>query len=126
MWVWGQGACREFCYRLGAWPVILAAVALPLAAGPASADPASKSGREIWAGADISSNVWLLYSGVTIAPWSGIHEPGIRFRAAGGYGGYSYDRDDARVPDPDHPRATHLTAQTYFGDVLVGYLARYG
>lgn len=129
MWGW-QAVCRNVCRRPCAWPLIFAAVAVVHVPGPAAADPEPTpepaSGREIWAGADLSSNVWLLYSGVTLAPWSGIHEPGFRFRAAGGYGGYSYDREAEKIPDPNNPRATHLTAQTYFADVLVGYLARYG
>lgn len=126
MWGWGQSVrCCALCRRLGAWPLIAAAAALaPL---PATADQKPESGRQAWVGADVASNVWLLYSGVTLAPWSGIHDPGLRFRAAGGYGGYSYDRDADVTPDPRRrPRATHLTAQTYFADILVGYLARYG
>lgn len=87
----------------------------------ASADPAPQSGREVWSGADISKNVWLLYSGVTFAPWSGIHDEGVRFRAAGGYGGYTYT-----YPDVPILGTKHFQAQTYYGDVLVGYLKRYG
>jgi hypothetical protein len=124
MWGWQRGNGREWCCRPGAWLLIAAAVVLM--SDPVAADPSPESGREIWAGADISDNVWLLYSGVTLAPWSSMHEPGFRFRSAGGYGGYSYDRDPDKTPDPSRPRATHLTAQTYFADVLVGYLARYG
>jgi hypothetical protein len=95
---------------------------------PALADPAKSptSGREVWAGADISSNVWLVYSGVTFAPWSGIHDEGWRFRAAGGYGEYEYDR----APEPDEhrnwDRPLSFHAETYFADFLVGYLKRFG
>lgn len=96
-----------------------------LAISPAMASDlkAPTSGREIWAGADISENVWLLYSGVTLAPWSGIHDPGWRFRAAGGYGGYIYDKDAAAGPDTD---VLTYDADTYFTDLLAGYLLRFG
>jgi hypothetical protein len=102
------------------------ALAIPLGLAPsASADSAvPPSGREVWAGADISDNVWLVYSGVTLAPWSALHEQGWRFRTAGGYGGYSYDKDPAR--DEDDRTVLSFEAQTYFTDLLVGYLWRFG
>jgi len=80
-------------------------------------------GREVWAGADVSSNVWLVYSGVTFAPWGGIHDEGVRFRSAGGYGEYEYDGsiDVGGVVSP-----AHFQAQTYFADLLIGYLKRFG
>lgn len=53
--------------------------------------------KEIWAGADVTGDVWLLYSGVTIAPWDkGIFGDGWRLRAAGGYGQFSFTRDASR------------------------------
>ena len=102
------------------------AVALALVQ-PALADPSKSttSGREVWAGADVSSNVWLVYSGVTFAPWSGVHDEGWRFRAAGGYGEYEYERTAAPGHiDPGRARSFH--ADTYFADFLVGYLKRFG
>lgn len=94
------------------------------ALAPVSADEPPQ-GREIWAGADVSSHVWLVYSGVTLAPWSTIHEDGWRFRAAGGYGEYQY-ADRASESDPALSRAIQFHAQTYYADVLVGYLKRWG
>lgn len=111
-----SGACRLVALALAAGSAPFASVA---------ADPAqSQSGREVWAGADVSSNVWLVYSGVTFAPWSAIHEEGFRFRAAGGYGEYAYDRTPEENINPD--RATRFEAETYFADFLIGYLARWG
>ncbi len=49
-----------------------------------------------------------------------IHSEGIRFRAAGGYGQYSYS--DAA---PDGQSLT-FHAQTHFTDVLMGYQTRFG
>lgn len=80
----------------------------------------------MWAGADISSNVWLVYSGVTVAPWSGIHDNGLRFRAAGGYGEYSYEKARSADADFDDLRGLNPQARTYFADILVGYLQRFG
>ncbi len=127
-----SGWCRSV-HRFRASPryhsrrLILAALSIALApTGPACADPPPTSGREVWAGADVSSNVWLVYSGVTLAPWSGIHDDGLRFRAAGGYGAYEYsDRVESTAGAAD-PRPTHFSAQVYFADFLVGYLKRYG
>jgi hypothetical protein len=94
-----------------------------LALADSSSSPAS--GREVWAGTDISSNVWLVYSGVTLAPWSGIHDEGLRFRAAGGYGEYKYERTPEKE-DRDLGRPLSFHAETYFADFLVGYLKRFG
>jgi hypothetical protein len=103
------------------------AAAFALDAAPASANPElQSSGREMWTGSDVSSNVWLAYSGVTFAPWSGMHDDGFRFRAAGGYGEYQYSRtpEDGDLRDPG--RATQFHAETYFADFLVGYQKRFG
>jgi len=92
---------------------------------PANADQETAQGREVWAGADISSNVWLVYSGVTFAPWSGIHDSGLRFRAAGGYGEYSYAYTSYSADTNTSVHRGH-DARTYFADFLVGYLERFG
>lgn len=113
--------------RLGAWLAALLAFQLPASATiTGAAAEQTASGREVWAGADISSNVWLVYSGVTLAPWSGIHEDGFRFRAVGGYGEYKYDKDPDPNPLSDDDRTLRFDAETYFGDFLVGYLKRFG
>lgn len=74
--------------------------------------------REVWAGVDVASNVWLVYSGATVAPFSHIHENGLRVRAVIGYGQYTYESYGA------NGRA-EFEASTGFADVLVGYLYRY-
>jgi hypothetical protein len=96
-------------------------------ATPASADefPVHRW-REVWAGADVSSDVWLLYSGVTIAPWSHIHGEGWRFRAVGGYGRYRYEGDRSPAPGQQAARRMSFHAETQFADLLVGYLMRFG
>lgn len=110
----------------GGWRVAVAASAAILAFElPARADEPSSLGREVWAGADVSSNVWLVYSGVTFAPWGAIHQDGWRFRTAGGYGQYEYDRT-AEEEDTDPNRALNFEAETYFAEVLVGYQKRFG
>ena len=47
--------------------------------------------EEVWAGAQASGNVWLLYSGLTVAPHSHMFDDGLRLRVTSGYGGYSYE-----------------------------------
>jgi hypothetical protein len=76
----------------------------------------------VWAGADISTDVWLLYSGVTVAPQSHIHGDGVRFRAVAGYGQYRYSDT---IPSGAGVRA-EFHAETHFADLLAGYQARFG
>jgi hypothetical protein len=84
------------------------------------ADPNPEPGwREIWVGADASSHVWLLYSGMTVAPHGHIFSDGLRLRIAGGYGGYSYVGDR-------HGQLMSFDAETAFAEALVGYLKRLG
>lgn len=98
--------------------LLIASALLPPLSIPAIADPDPPPvSREIWAGADVSSNVWLAYSGVTIAPWGGIYDNGWRFRAAGGYGEYAYRPVREDVDNQ---------VRNYYADFLVGYLQRFG
>lgn len=82
--------------------------------------------REVWAGADVSADVWLLYSGVTVAPWSHIHGEGWRIRAVGGYGQYTYAGERSPAHGKGAARRQSFEAQTGFADLLVGYLMRFG
>ena len=86
-------------------------------------DPAPYGWREVWAGADVSSNVWLLYSGLTVAPYCHMFDDGLRLRIASGYGGYSYEgfRREGLTA-----KLTSFNARTAFTDVLIGYLKRFG
>lgn len=79
--------------------------------------------REVWSGVDAAKDNWLIYSGMTVAPFGHIHEPGWRFRMAGGYGQYQYTGNRGTGPTPD---IRSFAAMTYYGDALVGYLERYG
>lgn len=72
--------------------------------------------REMWAGADVSPESWLVYTGATVAPYSQIHDDGLRLRAATGYGAYSYRYDS---------NGRTFSANTMFGEALVGYLKRF-
>ncbi len=74
---------------------------------------------EIWAGADVGRNVWLAYTGTTLAPFGDIHEPGWRLRFVGGYGGYRYESFDYASATTSRHRA-----EVTFADALVGYLWR--
>lgn len=79
--------------------------------------------RETWSGVDVAQDNWLVYSGITVAPFSHIHEPGPRIRLSGGYGQYGYSGNRSIGPNP---QIQSFSAQTYYGDALVGYLERYG
>ena len=74
---------------------------------------------EIWAGADASAQTWLVFSGLTVAPYSNVYEDGLRLRVSGGYGGYTYTgerRSELHV----------FTARTSYAEALAGYLKRLG
>ena len=65
------GACR------GAW------------AENANTEP-QYSWREMWVGADATKDVWLLYTGITLAPLSkDVYTDGLRLRMTSGYGQYT-------------------------------------
>jgi hypothetical protein len=95
---------------------VLCTLATTLIPCLAAAEPAApRLWREVWAGADVSDNVWLVYSGATVAPMGHIHGDGLRLRVASGYGGYTY---------PNSGSGRDFEATTIFGDVLAGWLWR--
>lgn len=101
---------------------LIAIAALSALSLDAHADPKPNSGpgwREIWAGADAASHVWLVYSGITVAPHGDIFSEGIRLRVAGGYGGYTYIGER-------RGQLQTFTADTAYAEALVGYLKRLG
>ncbi len=79
--------------------------------------------REMWAGVDASRDTALIYGGATVAPFGHIHEPGLRMRAATGYGLYRYKGDRSTTLTPD---IQSFSAQTYFAEALIGYLDKWG
>ena len=78
-------------------------------------EPAYKPWRETWAGADASSNVWLAYSGATVAPFGDVWSDGWRLRAVGGYGQYEVTYGKTRY-----------AARTTSTDLVIGYQKRFG
>jgi hypothetical protein len=100
--------------------VAAAAAALLFLSPSARADPPPAYGwREVFAGADVSSHAWLLYSGATIAPYCDMFSNGLRLRATVGYGGYSYEGER-------NGEIRSFESETAFTDTLVGYLMRLG
>ncbi len=76
--------------------------------------------REMWVGGDAMRDVWLLYTGVTLAPWSEhVYDPGFRLRAHSGYGEFDYEL----ASGPIHER---FTGTVSYADALVGYHWRLG
>lgn len=102
------------------------------AAEPTQPQPSSQQfWREAWIGADATPSSWLVFSGVTLSPLSGIHDDGPRLRFATGYGGY---RDKGRFehlydPKNGDPKVNVVApyqrsgATNYF-DASIGYLWR--
>lgn len=106
---------------------VATAIAPPVTADDTAAtspvdQPETPLWREVWIGADATPRSWLIYSGMTIAPYSAIHDDGLRFRFASGYGQYRWQ---GKVAAGDGERARGSGDVTYI-DGLVGYLKRYG
>lgn len=101
----------------------LGLLATPLMPQPMRAGELPSYWRETYAGADVSRDVWLLYSGVTLAPTSDIYSDGIRLRASGGYGQYRYSGH--RSGDPPDKRRQFRGTITYV-EALIGYQKRIG
>lgn len=80
--------------------------------------------REVWTGADAGSNVWLVYAGATVAPFSGVYGDGLRLRAVSGYGQYAYTQITARPGRA--PQSSTFAASTTSFDALIGYQKRVG
>lgn len=78
-------------------------------------EPAKKPWLETWVGVDASSKVWLVYSGITVAPFGDVWSDGWRLRAAGGYGQY----------DVTYGR-TRYAARTTMTELVAGYQMRFG
>ncbi len=75
--------------------------------------------REVWGGGDAMRDVWLLYSGMTLAPWSEhVYDPGFRLRSHMGYGEFNY------VPSNTNGRSVRGTVG--YADALIGYHWRAG
>ncbi len=101
-----------------------------------SADLAqSKYGwHEVWGGADAARDQWLVYSGMTVAPWSSdIYSDGWRLRVGGGYGRYGYDRDVVNDPVCGTPLTVacsydskHFQVEHSYAEALIGYHLRLG
>ena len=91
----------------------LAPVAIADTAKPAAAN------SEMWVGADAANDVWLLYSGSTLAPFGSVQADGFLLRAAGGYGQYAYS---------GQRRGTLRRFRAAFGfaEALAGYQKRIG
>lgn len=94
------------------------------ATGAASADATPQYGwREFWAGADVSSNTWLIYTGSTFAPWGDIFSDGFRFRLASGYGEYTYV---STVIENGIGKKQEAKSRFTYGEALLGYHQRFG
>ena len=110
-----------FLNRAWRWPTVMTIAAGMLLSVPAGvrADPVTPGWREVWAGVDASSHVWLLYGGVTVAPNSDIFSEGLRLRVAGGYGGYTYEGER-------RGQLQAFNAKTAYAEALVGYYKQFG
>ncbi len=114
-------------FDLPRWRYV-SAITLALAFFLAANTPTSKASErdprhyEVWAGTDISQHVWLVYSGTTLAPFSDIHEDGLRLRFVGGYGQYKYVSHSIA----HNFRSITFNADTNSADALIGYLKRMG
>lgn len=93
--------------------------------------------REAWTGIDAARDQWLIFSGITVAPFSrDIYSDGLRLRFAGGYGQYGYDGWEPRAPCGDATqndactekgrKRQHYTVGHDYAEALIGYHYRLG
>jgi Cellulose biosynthesis protein BcsS len=114
------GSATPFVLLQSALTVLcLIACSVVRAAEPAT-DP-EFGWREMWIGADASADVWLIYTGVTLAPYSkDIYSDGVRLRMSSGYGKYSYQTTSKNVEVQKICKAEHFKSPVCFADVEVG------
>jgi len=122
--VWSSVAAIVRRTRTGAVALVCALGLLtpPLCAGAQADEPAQpKYGwREVWSGGDAMRDVWLLYSGMTLAPWSEhVYDPGWRIRSQAGYGRYNYVLQS-------NGEAVAYDGDVTYADALIGYHWRIG
>ena len=99
-------------------PVIFMILFAALLAVSSSPRATEIRNSEFSTGADAAGNVWLIYTGTTLAPFGDIHQNGLRLRFVGAYGHYGYEAI-SRTFEP-----THFAAKVHAGDALIGYLWR--
>ncbi len=113
--------------KRGRIPMAVVGMALALIAftstatlsGQAEPEQPKYGWREVWGGGDAMRDVWLLYSGVTLAPWSEhVYEPGVRLRSQMGYGEFNYV--------PFNTKGKSARATVAYADALIGYHWRLG
>jgi hypothetical protein len=75
----------------------------------------------VWSGVIASDRSWVAFSGATAAPFGDLHRPGLRLRATGGVGGYTYCFRRSACTDQDN-----LRGRATFSDVLAGYTLQNG
>jgi hypothetical protein len=130
-------------------PVTLAIMMVPvLTHGSAAAQDKTGSSpgtymAEAWAGGDVTSKSWSIFSGGTWAPFGSLDGGGFRLRAAGGIGGFRYRslRPNSAAPSAGgsvllgvgtsapRPPAGNGTQESAgkgrFGEALAGYQWRF-
>ncbi len=114
--------------------VALTAYVIAQPSAAAEPDQPQHGWREVWGGVDASSNVWLLYGGVTIAPWSAdIYSNGWRLRTTGGFGQYRVStsfHSNAPCGNPGQNQCQSadkdFVVPFTYSDALIGYHQRFG
>ena len=92
--------------------------------GPAPTTPSTgPPWREISVSADIASTYFTVFTGVTVAPFGSILEPGWRLRAQGGYGQYRYEATRAVAGAPLRVPFRGIKSS---GELMGGYQAGFG
>jgi hypothetical protein len=89
---------------------------------PAALTPAEVR-LEVFTGADAVAHAWSIYSGLTYAPFAGLHHDGLRLRTVGGYGSYRYSglRWNGSLPV-----VVTFRGRVVFADALIGYHRQLG
>lgn len=107
---------------LAAWLSIFVLLAWDGTHRPGNAQPGQPQ-FELSTGAETAQQSWAVYSTLTMAPFGGLYSDGLRLRASGGYGAYSYSglRDLGAGS-----QLLKFAGTVSFGDILIGYHRQVG
>ncbi len=129
---WASGEASWVLLKCALTAALLAATSVPSRADESAKEP-EFGWREMWLGADVSQDVWLIYTGVTLAPLSkDMYSDGLRLRLNSGYGQYSYKASNTLTRHcPAKAQAGQLACidvdvDISYVDALVGYQVRFG
>jgi hypothetical protein len=94
------------------------AIAALIVHGPARADDLDPK-ADLWTGATVTDDMWIIYTGSTWAPSGRLHGDGFLLRIASGFGRYEYSGERAG-------QTQSFVGLVGFADAMAGYQVKWG